>query len=260
MIDPSQPPPPVDPGEATLVVIGLSNVINHDVPKIGVGKLEEIGNVGKKLTTLARALVAGELKGKKVPRNHSYRSLLDRIKRGVSPAEIHELVAKFPPEASDVSGPFLVLLPQVMLHLDAIFPTSEYVTFTGPKTMTPDDDRVFTFLLQFMVLADPLSVFNLMAVGSLLRSQAATVTQFFPTLAANITAEIEGAIAREVAQKQSFRVPSNPALGIANWEGRRTVEHQPGPPPGRVVPGVKKPPSAIAAMAQQQTAQPGGTA
>ena len=257
--DPGAPPPPVDPGEAALVVIGLSNIITQDVPKIGVGKLEEIGNVGKRIKSLATELVRGELKGKKVPREHSYRALLDRLKRGMSPQEIHELVAKFPPEASDVSGPFLVTVQQVMTHLDAIFPTSEYVTFTGPKTMTPPQDAVAAFFLQLMVLNDPMLVFNLMATGALLRSQVATVTQFFPTIAPNITADLYGAIAKESAlHGQSWKLPPRVAVGVANWLGRRTVEYQPAPPP-RIVPGMKRPPGALADLsAQRPTAQPGG--
>lgn len=260
--DPNAPPPPIDPGEAALVVIGLSNIISRDVPKIGVGKLEEIGNVGNRITSLARELAAGELKGKKIPREHSYRALLDRLKRGLSPDEIHELTNKFPPEASDVSGPFLVVLPQVMTHLDAIFPTSEYVTFTGPKSMTPPQDAVASFFLQLMVLNDPLLVFNLMATGALLRSQVATVTQFFPTIAPNITAAIYSAIARESAAKVSYKLPPRAAVGVANWLGRRTVEYQPQPPP-RIVPGMKRP-TALSALsatpAQRPTAQPGGAA
>jgi hypothetical protein len=255
-------PPPIDPGEAALVVIGLSNVITRDVPKIGVGKLEEIGNVGKRVTALGRELVAGELQGKKVPREHGYRALLDRLKRGLSPDEIHELTTKFPADASDVSGPFLVAVQQAMTHLDAIFPVSEYVTFTGPRNMTPPEDAIFTFLLQYMVLSDPLSVFNLMATGALLRSQAATVTQFFPTLAPNITAAVDAAVVREVATHgQSWRVPPRAAIGIANWKGSRTVDYQPGAPVPRVVPGVKRPAAlgAVAKMAQQQTPQSAGT-
>jgi hypothetical protein len=251
--------PPIDPGEAALVVIGLDNVVDRDVPRIGVGRLEEIAGLGKQIDDLSRQLVAGELKGKKVPRERSYRALLDRIKRGVRPEEIHEIVAKFPLEASDIAGPFTLIAQQTMAHLAAIFPTSEYVTFTGPKTMTPPQDAVFQFLLQYMVLRDPLSVFNLIASGALLRSQGATVTQFFPTLAPNITASIQSAITREVAGSASYRLPPRVAIGWANWRGLRTVDYQPQAPP-RIIPGVKRPAAlgALSAMAQPSPVS-GGT-
>ena len=85
------------------------------------------------------------------------------------------------------------------------------------------------------------------------------MTQFFPTIAPNITADLYGAIAKESAlHGQSWKLPPRVAVGVANWLGRRTVEYQPAPPP-RIVPGMKRPPGALADLsAQRPTAQPGG--
>ena len=98
-------------------------------------------------------------------------------------------------------GPW-VTVQQVMTHLDAIFPTSEYVTFTGPKTMTPPQDAVAARVLPAADGPERPDAGLLQPEGDggkLLRSQVATVTQFFPTIAPNITADLYGAIAKESA-------------------------------------------------------------
>lgn len=229
----------IDPGEAALVVIGLSNVLKRDVPKIGVEKLREIGRVGKDVSAKARDLVAGKLRGKPIPREHSYRALLDRLSRNMSPEEIQGLVDRFPPEASAVSGPFLLVVQQAVAHLKQIFPTSEYVTFTGPRSMTPPDDAVFEFFNRLLVLNAPLVVFDLMASGALLPSQALAVQEFFPTLSKAIKSAVYDAVTKAKAAKASYRLPSRVTVGLDAWLGNPTTDYQPNAP--RVVPTPKRP-------------------
>lgn len=231
--DPSTPA--IDPGEAALAIIGITPIISGDMPYVGVEKTREIENLPKRIQQAARELAAGEVQKPKIGRPHSYRTLLDKLSRGLSPEEIHGLVSKFSPEASAISGPFVIAVQQAMDHLKAIFPTSEYVTFTGPTTMTPPEDKVFEFFLQYAVVDDPLSVFGLMSTASLLRGQVATVKTFYPTVSANITSATEAAIAAEKTKKQSYQLRIAASDGFKTWLGQRTVDFQP-MQPGRIVP------------------------
>ena len=228
-------PPPIDPGEAALAIIGITPIISGDMPYFGVEKTREAENFIKRIDEAAKGLAAGDVQKPKIGRPHSYRTLLDKLSRGLSLDEIHGLVAKFSPEASSISGPFIIAVQQAMDHLKTIFPTSEYVTFTGPTSMTPPEDKVFEFFLQYAVVDDPLSVFGLMSTASLLRGQVATVKAFYPTISANITASTEGAIVAEKAKKQSYQLRIPASDGFKTWLGQRTVDFQP-MQPGRIVP------------------------
>lgn len=253
--DPSAPPP-IDPGEAALAVIGVSTIIDGEMPRVGVEKTHEIATLGKRIQEAARDVAAGKTQKVAVPRPQSYRTLLDRLSRGLTPDQVQELVQKFPPEASDMSGPFSIAVQQCMDHLKSIFPTSEYVTFTGPRTMTPPEDVVFDFLLQYMVIDQPMRVFMLMAGGALLRSQALAVQQFFPTFSKNVTAAMYEAIGKEKAAaptKYQLRIPVADSFKI--WKGDRTAEYQPAPVP-RIIPQVKRPnPNALQALTKLQQPQ-----
>lgn len=247
--------PDIDPGEAALATIGINAVIAKDVPRVGVERLREIVNISKRVQQKARALAAGELKGGAIPRPHSYRTLLERLSRGLEPTEVHDLVGRFPSDASDYSGPFVLSVQQCLDHLKAIFPTSQYVTFTGPVEMKPSVDQVGNFFIRLLVINDPLLVFDLAGSGALLRSQAAMVKEYFPTLSAAITQAIYDAVASAKAAKKSYQLPQRVSVGVANWLGNRVVDFQPAPV-ARQVPGVKRPnPAPLMAAAKLQAPQ-----
>lgn len=228
--------PPIDPGEAALATIGITPIISGDMPYVGVEKTREIDNLPKRIQQAARELAAGQVQKPNIGRPHSYRTLLDKLSRGLSPDEIHGLVGQFSPEASSISGPFVIAVQQAMDHLKAIFPTSEYVTFTGPTTMTPPEDKVFEFFLQYTVVDDPLRIFGLMSMDALLMHQVQTVKAFFPTLSANVTSAVEAAIAKEkAAAPKGYQLRTATSDGYKTWLGLRKVDFQP-MQPGRIVP------------------------
>jgi hypothetical protein len=116
-----------------------------------------------------------------------------------------------------------------MTRLKSIFPTSEYITFAGPKNMTPADDKVFEFFNELLVINDPLSVFRLMAGAALLPEQAQVVQAFFPTLSANIKAAIYSQITARLTDRPNYQLPIRAETGFATWLGRRTVDYNPQP-------------------------------
>lgn len=247
--------PPIDHGEAALATIGINAVIADDVPRVGVERMREIGNIGKRIEQKAKALVAGELRGHGIPRPHSYRTLLERLSRGLAPTELQAIVDRFPAEASDISGPLMLSVQHALDYLRQAFPTSEYVTFTGPQQMPPPADLVGAFFLKLQVVNDPLLVFDLAGSAALLQSQAACVKELFPTLSRAITAAIIAATAAAKGAKKSFQLPQRVSMGVANWMGNRVVDFQPAPVE-RLTPGVKRPnPAALAAISKLQEQQ-----
>lgn len=244
-------PTQINASEAALAVIGISAVIDDEVPRIGVERAKEIEKYGADIDDRAEALASGKAKQVKISRSHDYRKLLDRLSQHATPADLQKLTEKFPEDMSPMVGPFLIFVRNALEHLRAIFPTSSYTTFTGPKTMVPPDTAVFDFFNKLLVLNNPMLVFDLMGSGALLRSQAAVVRDFFPTLSARIDEAIYAAVAARKVAKESYQLPPRAALGVATWLGRRTVDHDPQPKPP-VLPAVRRPTGRINRLAELQ--------
>ena len=230
------------PGEAALAVVGMSAVIKQDVPRIGVAKLAEIAGVDADIAKAAKELCAGTLAEPSLPREHNYRTTLDRLSKGMPPGEVQELESKFPAEQHDMAGQFVIVVTQAWQQLKAIFPTADYNTFAGPQQLVPDTEKVWMFFLQLQVLNDPRGVMSLIAAGAILQPQVQVMRQFFPTLSKTIDDAIYDATANAKAAKLSYRLPPRAELGVATWLGRRIVEYDPTPTPA-IVPTSKHPPS-----------------
>lgn len=225
----------INPGELALATIGVSAIIDGNVPKMGIERQRAAYAIPGKLQKLAADVVDGEIKRPPMPRPHSYRKLLDHFAKGLQPDQIQSLVAAFPHDASQMSGEFLLCAQAALEHLKKMFPMSVYSTFTGPQNLTPDDVSVWRFFSQLEVLDDPLRVFPLIATGALLKSQVQALREIYPTLSGQpdtnegIDAAIYGAVATRSAAAplaKPFRLPPRAELGVATWLGRRLVPHQ----------------------------------
>ncbi len=214
----------IAPGEKALAVIGMSNIIDDTVSKVGVGKLEEINSLDAQVVKLAKQLVDNELPEPEMPRKHNYRALLDRLSKGLPPHEIEKLTHLFPESESDMAGQFLISVQGAWEQLKSIFPTSDYNTFAGPTTLVPDTEAVWTFFLELAVINDPLSVFPLIGAGALLDPQVKVIREFFPTFSKAVDDAIYAASAQARAAKSSYRLPPRAEYGNATWFGRRIAE------------------------------------
>lgn len=221
---------PVDPGELALATVGISPIIDGEVPKFGIERQREAHGIPNKLLRLAADVTDGEIKRPPMPRPHSYRKLLDHFAAGLQPDQAQELIERFPHDASDMAGSFLMTAQAALQHLKQLFPMSVYSTFTGPKNLTPDDEAVWRFFSQLEVLNDPLRVFPLIATGAILRSQVMAVREIYPTLSQAIDAAIYEAIAKKSASKANYRLPPRAELGVSVWLGRRLVPFKPPAP------------------------------
>lgn len=220
----------IDPGELALATIGVSAIIDGDIPRMGIERQREALSIPNKLQKLAADVVDGDIKRPPMPRPHSYRKLLDHFAAGLQPDQVQSMIAAFPHDASEMSSSFLLCAQAALQHLQKLFPMSVYSTFTGPQNLTPDDVSVWRFFSQLEVLDDPLRVFPLIATGAILKSQVDGMREIYPTLSKEIDSAIYAAIAKRSAkapQSKPFRLPPRAELGVAVWLGRRLVPHQP---------------------------------
>src|SRR5690348_14659229 len=98
----------IEVGEATLAVVGLSNVIAGNMPRMGIEKQREVIGLSKKIDKLADDFVYDRLPGKlKVPRPFTYRQLLDKFSKPIPESTVTDILAKFPEDAADAALSFM---------------------------------------------------------------------------------------------------------------------------------------------------------
>jgi len=252
-IAPPGPPPKLDLGELALAVVGVTALIEDDVPKMGVGRQEEALAIPNRVVKLAREVMAEDGEHKYVPmkRHGSYRAMLDRFTHGLKTTDVQGLVSAFPAESSDMAGSFQLVAQSAFQHMKTMFPMTTVTSFVGPSNITPDDVRVWRFFSQLEVLDDPLRVFNLIESAALLKSQVVAVREIYPTLSKMFDAALYEQMGLARAAKQSYRMPPRTEQGLATWFGRRIVAHVPPKPPGAQPPPGPPPggPNALAARA-----------
>ena len=253
----------INPGELALACIGLSPVIKGEMPKIGLGKLNDMGNIPKEITRLAGKLCDGELAYQPYSHEHSYKTLLDRLTNPLKQHEVADLIGKFHIEAGDIGTQFAIVVQQALQDLKAIFPVSVYRTFAGPKNIEPNANVVFEFLNRLDVINDPLRVMPLIATGALLGTQRDIVKQIYPTLSDFITKEIYSAVAKRRAEgpvTKPWQLPPRAEIGVAKWNGQK-AEFRPPKPNPPVDPNAVKPQDAkMKATGPQKSIAPSATA
>lgn len=224
----------INPGELALACIGLSPIIKGEMPKVGLGRLNDMGNIPNEITKLAGKLADGELTYQPYAHEHSYKTLLARLSSPLAQHEVADLVGKFHIEAGDVATAFAVAAQQALSDLKAIFPVSVYKTYAGPKNIEPNADVVFQFLNRLDVVNDPLRVFPLIATGAILKSQVEIVREVYPTLSKAIDDAIAAAVAKRRAsgsQINPYQLPPRAETGVAKWQGRKAEFRPPKPNP-----------------------------
>jgi hypothetical protein len=219
----------IDPGEAVLAIIGLHAVIQNEIPRWTLEKQRELDKLRDEIQELADEAIQGKIELRPLKREKDYDTLLAKIKEPLSPERIRAIQFRFPDSADEIVSYFIVVLQNSWAHLGEIFPVSEYLTFMGPKNLTPTGDKTWQFFNKLLVLNDPRDVFMLISSGAMLKSQAEVVKEFFPTLSQAITDSLYAAIAKTKAEDEGFLMPSQTSTGLANWLGRRTVDYDPNP-------------------------------
>jgi hypothetical protein len=236
-----------NPGELALASIGIVAVIGDDIPRVGVGRKEDMARVESSIPKLARNLVDGELSHTPMTRPHTYARLLDVLGGLPGSVDVQSWIERFDEEdQADLGTPFALAAQSALNDLAAVFPRQSYVTLTGPKVLTPPSQQLADFYFVLDVVNDPLRVFSLMSVGGLLPRQRDAVKMVFPGISSAIDDAISEALVDATAAKsvdptklnKGHRVSPVVTFGIQTWRGQRIAEFRP----------------------PQQTPQPGGPA
>lgn len=221
----------IDPNELLLATMGVTPIINNEVPAITIGRMKEAREIPEKITELAKSMVSGGLKYVSPPRNHSYPKLLGRLTQPMEPNEIDKIVNAFTDEEHDLSGSFAAFCQHAYQAVQSIFPVQVMQNYAGPKNLTPPDDKIFSFFNQLQLLDNPLTALPLISTGAMLRTQANACRSLYPTLSQFVDSAIDDAIIETKADNEDYQVPQRIERGVSVWQGKRYLPFKLPEPP-----------------------------
>jgi len=213
------PPPPIDPGEALLAVMGVQKIATGTARKFTKAQMRETMRMQKQLASLARQLCRGQLE-QPVMELHPYKRLLDGIGKPITEATVEKWMTLCPPKAGMA---FAHAAKSAMTLLQARFPKAVAKTLIGAKNIAPPEPAWYGFLGALAIIEDPRRVFQYAASAMLLKSQTEAVRQVYPTIAAAIDHAIQEATIDAQAKKQSFELPMYAEIGVRTWIGQPMV-------------------------------------
>lgn len=222
----------LDPGEVALAIVGISAIIDDEMPRWTLERQRELEKYEDTIIEMTDKAVKGT-KPPKIKRKHDYRKTLDRLSRPLPQSGIDKIVRAFPADQADLAGEFLAFVQNIWQHLKEIFPISEYTTLLGSKNLQPTGDKTWQFFNRLSVLNDPLVAIQMIGSGSMLKGEAKVFKEFFPSISQTITTEIYNSISRATAKApaKGYRLPERPKVGLQNWLDRRSVDYSPSKPP-----------------------------
>jgi hypothetical protein len=210
----------IAPPEAALAVIGIRPLISREVERIRVMTLREIDRLPDELMAGARAVVRGEANERlKVGAADSarYRAMLKDFAKGYDAKQVDDMVAQFPAEYQTLGAGLVVLAAQVIQELGAMYPISTYQSVTGSINLLPPAPKLWQFARVLDLIDRPLSLFQLIAAGALLRSQARAFRTVYQTLSRAVDAAFVDAVKRAKTEKISFQLPVLAETGMCAW-------------------------------------------
>lgn len=226
----------IDVGELALASIGIVAVIGDDVPRVGVGRKEDMARIERDIPKLARQLVNGELSRAPMERPHTYERLLEVLGGLPGSVDVQAWIEKFDVEdQADLGAPFATAAQSALKDLAAVFPRQSYVTLTGPKVLTPPTQQLADFYFVLDVVNNPLRMFNLMSVGGVLPRQRDAVRLVFPGISSAIDDAVSEALVNATAAKsqdatkldKGARISPVVTFGIQMWRNQRIAEFRP---------------------------------
>lgn len=219
----------LDQGEVALAIVGISAIIDDEMPRWTLEKQRQLEKYHDKIVEMTDKAVRG-MKPPKIKRKHDYRETLDRLSQPMPQSEINKIVRSFPADQADLAGEFLTFAQNVWQHLKEIFPISEYTTLLGSKNLQPTGDKTWQFFNRLAVLNDPLQAIQRIGSGTMLKGEAKVFKEFFPSISETITIEIYNSISRAAGDKKNFRLNERAKFGLQNWLDRRSIDYAPSKP------------------------------
>jgi hypothetical protein len=223
-------------GEISLASVGIVAVIADEIPKIGVGRKEDMARIETDIPKLAKKLVDGGLSHTPMARPHTYGKLLEVLGGLPRSVNVHAWIERFDREdQADLGAPFAIAAQSALNDLAAVFPRQSYVTLTGPKVLPPPTTQLTDFYFVLDAVNDPLRVLSYMSVGGLIPRVRDAVKLVFPGISAAIDDAITDALVEARGKKSGditklsagTRVSPVVTFGIQTWRGQRTAEFRP---------------------------------
>ena len=206
----------IDTGEVIVAVLGLRPIISKKIEKVTKADLDAIADFPFKIQRLAKKLVAGSLKEKEEMPPETYDSFLTRLTSPFDEAQIEATIGQFPGDAEDKLSAMTISHKAFDL-VASVLPKSVYQSMFSSANLAVSDPQWWTFQESFELLNDPLLVFNDIATGELLGSQATAMREIYPTISRAIDDAIMAANSEELAKVKSFELPVNVEFGCATW-------------------------------------------
>jgi hypothetical protein len=214
------PPPPIDPGEALLAVMGVHKIADGTARKFTKVQLRECMGLHKQFRLLARSLCRGALT-QPVMELHPYKRLLDGVGKPITEAAANKWMDLCPKKSGML---FAHAAKTAMAFLQARLPRAvERKMYALPRNVAPPDPDWYRFLAILDVLEDPRRVFQYASSAMLLKVQVDAVRAVYPTIAAAIDHAIQEATIDAQSKKQSFELPMYAEIGVRTWIGQPLV-------------------------------------
>jgi hypothetical protein len=205
----------IDVGERWAAVLGLTPVLDRELPRILVGDVKRVNDFESEITELVVKLMSGS-KILSFPSVPSYKSIGQKINAPVSETDIVKMIGNLPD--SDKDSYKSVAIKQ-FTAIQAAYPRSSMETLTGPVPLRPTDMEVFDFDFVYRVIDDPLYVIRLMSGAALLKTQVNAARTIFPTMCDFFTNTINEIMTGKKAANASYQVPWKADISIRDWLG-----------------------------------------
>lgn len=211
-----QSPDPLDASEALICTVGLTRILQGDMPKIGIMLQREVLDLPRRINRLAQDMVGDALPcNLKMPRDFQYQTLLDIFSNPIPEQQIENILVKFPPDQLDQAQAFAAKLATIHKQLADIIPVMQYQTCLGPINIKPTGDKLFRFWNQYWILSDPTIAFTLAQSGALLPEQVNMLVEFYPSLYEHFkTATLQALVKHKLKNAKFLNLPPRTDRGV----------------------------------------------
>lgn len=228
LLDEQQAPDPLDVTEATLATIGLTRILDGDMPLVGVMLQRHILAMPRRISSACDDLVNDRLpRALKMPRPFGYDEMLETFTQPIPEQAIEKILSKFPPNVSEQAMTFVQFLARTYKHVADMLPVQQYETLLGKETIEPTGDKLWMFWNRYWVINDPMTALTLAQSGALLPEQVAALQEFYPSLYEHMKTGILTALAKRRLHDSSFlNLVPRAQRGVQTFLQQRVVDFQ----------------------------------
>jgi len=208
----------IDPGEATLLVLGLKPIVSKEVERVYVSQFDEIDNLGTYIEQQARRVTDPEAEFN-CPDVEAvnYKSFLNQLVEPWDREQLETMIRAFGPRGATEGQALLKKAPGVVQMLKAQIPRSIYSDFTGFLTLEPSNQKMFEYLSMVDILNGKDYIWELIGSGGLLKYQAMAFKTVYPSVSEAISEALVTAMVKRKSEKKSYQLPLKTEYSYRIW-------------------------------------------